>query len=167
MAKAKIFEFGAHLTHTETVSDGGIDFEGLLGDPFLALSAQRTHGPHVVEPIGELDHDDPDVVDHGEEHLANAFGLALLAGVEVELGQLRDAIDAPSDIVAETLSYIFDGYDRVFDRVVEKSGFETNQIHRHITENMGHFEWVGHVGLAGGAGLTGMMQSRVLKGLAK
>jgi hypothetical protein len=120
-----------------------------------------------VESIRQFHHDDTDVVDHGQQHFPHALGLALLAGVKVQLGQFRNAIDAPSDIVAEALPYIFDGNYGVFDRIVEESGFETNQIHRHITEDMGHFEGVSHIGLAGGTGLAGVVEGRVLKGLAK
>ena len=120
-----------------------------------------------MESIRQLHHDDTDVVDHGQQHFPHAFGLALLAGVKVQLGQFRHAVNTPSDIVAEALTHIFHGNHRVFNRVVKQTGFKTHQIHRHITEDMGHFEGVSHIRLAGGTSLAGVVQGRVLKGLEK
>jgi hypothetical protein len=56
-----------------------VDVAGLLGDAQPAAFRQVMQRPHVVEPIGELDEDDPDVVHHREQHLAEALGLTLLA----------------------------------------------------------------------------------------
>ena len=47
-----------------------------------ALLGQVLQRAHVVQAVGELDQDDADVVDHGQEHLAEVLGLALLGGGE-------------------------------------------------------------------------------------
>jgi hypothetical protein len=79
VAKCEFLELVLDLAHPEPVRDGRIDVARLLGNadpPFLRQMMER---PHVVEPVREFDQDHPDVVDHGQEHLAEALGLPLLA----------------------------------------------------------------------------------------
>ena len=58
---------------------------------------------HVVQPVGQLHDDHADVVDHRQQHLADALGLPLLARIEMQLAQLGDAVHAARHFVAELL----------------------------------------------------------------
>jgi len=120
-----------------------------------------------VEAVGEFDEDDADVVDHGEKHLADAFRLSLFARVEVKFGEFGDAIDALGDFGAEEFADFVDRDGGVFDGVVEEAGDEADRIHRHVAEDVSDFEGVGHVGLTGGAGLTGVVERGEGKSLAE
>src|ERR1019366_5331839 len=155
--ETEVFEFAANLAHAETVRDGGVNFERLAGDFLLALVIQMLEGAHVVEAVGELDEDDADVVDHGQHHFAEVLGLGLFPGGEIDLADLGDALDDVGNLFAEFLAD-FNGGDRgVFDRVVEQAGGDGNGIHLHVGENVADFERVHQVGLAGGAGLSGVV----------
>ena len=66
-------------------ASGRIDLQGLARDPELLLRRQRGDRPHVVEPVGELDEDDADVVRHRQEHLPDVLGLLLLVVQRREL----------------------------------------------------------------------------------
>ena len=105
-----------------------------------------------MQPVGQLDQDDADVLDHGEQHLADALGLAVLAVGEVDFAQLGDAVDAARHVLAE-------GAARVPRRLVwvssrtscSRAVDEADLIHLHFGQDPGHLERVGHVGLAGNA----------------
>ena len=64
----------------------------------------RRDRAHVVQPVGELDQDDPDVRGHRDHHLAVVLGLRLVAGLEGQPGQLGDAVDEAGDLLAERLA---------------------------------------------------------------
>ena len=59
------------------------------------LSARQVpQRAHVVQPVGELDDDDPDVLGHGQEHLPDVLGLLLLHRPRgAELRELGHAVD--------------------------------------------------------------------------
>ena len=58
---------------------------------------------HVVQAVGELDEQDADVARHRDDHLADVLGLRQLAGAELDLVELGQAVDDPGDLVAEPL----------------------------------------------------------------
>ena len=69
------------------------DVERLLRLLDLLLLGQRVERAHVVEAVGQLDQDHPDVVGHRDHHLAVVLGLLLVAALERDAGELRDAVD--------------------------------------------------------------------------
>jgi len=78
VAEAEVFELAANLAHAQAVRDGRVDVERLSRDFLLAVGRQVFQGPHVVQPVGQLDHDDPDVVDHRQHHFFAGSRLGLL-----------------------------------------------------------------------------------------
>ena len=109
---------------------------------------------HVVQAVGQLDHDDADILHHGQQHLAEALGLAVLGGEEIQLGELGDAVDAAGHLVAELLAHLLDGDAGVLHHVVQQAGLHGHQVHAHVGQDVGHHERVHHVGLAGIARLS-------------
>ena len=67
--QGEILQLPFHLLHTKAVSNGGIDLHGLKGLFLLLLRRLILHGPHIVEPVGDLDEDHPDVLAHGRSIL--------------------------------------------------------------------------------------------------
>ncbi len=61
-------------------------------------------------------------VDHGQQHLAHVFGLAVFAVGELDLVDLGDAFDDVGDLIAEAGFNFLVGGGRVFDRVVQQAG---------------------------------------------
>jgi hypothetical protein len=55
----------------------------------------------LCEAIGELDEDDADVLRHRDDHLPVVLGLRLLAALEADPRQLRDAFDELGHVRAE------------------------------------------------------------------
>ena len=93
VAEGEVLELVLDLGHPEAARDRRVDVERLARDPLLAVLGQVLQRAHVVQAVGELHQDHPDVVDHRQQHLAVGLGLALLAGGERDLRDLGDAFD--------------------------------------------------------------------------
>ena len=118
-------------------------------DALAPLGTQVAQRAHVVHAVGQLDHDDADVLHHGQQHFAEALRLPVLGRKEIELAQLGDAVHAARHFLAELLAHLFDGDAGVFHHVVQQPGLHGDEVHAHVGEDMGHHERVDHVGLAG------------------
>ena len=72
--------------------DGGVDLHGLQRFLLLLGGSLILHGPHIVEPVGDLDENDPDVLTHGDEHFPEVLHLLVFLGGVLDPGQLADAL---------------------------------------------------------------------------
>jgi hypothetical protein len=73
-----------------------------------------------VQAVGQLDQDDADVLRHRHDHLAVVLGLCVLAALEVDPRQLRDAVDELRDLVAELRPQLLELDLGVLDDVVQE-----------------------------------------------
>ena len=115
---------------------------------------------HVVEPVGELDQQDADVVRHGEQELAQILGGALILALRLDLGELGDAVDEPGDVLAEQLLDLGRGRQRVLDRVVEDGGDDRLVVEMEVGEDAGDLDRMAVIGVARGAGLRAVRLHR-------
>ena len=122
--EGEVLELPLHRVDAEAVRDRRVDLERLLGLLDLLLLAEVLDRAHVVEPVGELDQDDARVLRHRHDHLPVVLGLRVLAALELDPGQLGDAVDELRDLVAELGADSWSGVDAgVLDDVVqERSG---------------------------------------------
>ncbi len=104
--------------------------------------------------IRELHHDDADVVDHGQQHLAEVLRLPFLAGRKRDRAEFRHPFDDVGDVGAEHLLDALDAGERVFDDVVEQAGGDGHDVQAHVGEDVGDFERMDEVGFAGMADLS-------------
>ena len=88
----------------------------------LLLLAEVLDRAHVVQAVGELDQDHAHVLRHRDDHLAVVLGLRLLAALELDPRQLRDALDELRDLVAELGAHLLDVRVGVLDDVVQQRG---------------------------------------------
>ena len=97
----EVLQLPLDRVHAEPVGQRCVDLERLAGDPLLLVLPEEPQRAHVVQPVGELDDQDPDVLAHRDDHLADGLGLR---GVAVlDLVELGDAVDERGDLVAEVL----------------------------------------------------------------
>jgi hypothetical protein len=168
VAKGEVLEFAADFAHAEAVGDGRVNVESLLSDALAAFERlDAIERAAVVKTVSELDDDDADVGRHGEEHFADALGLAVLAIVEVDLAELGDAIDATGDLFTEEFLEFFERGGGVLDDIMEESGDEAREVHLHASEDARNGERMEHVGLAGVALLMGVKANGKLEGAAE
>ena len=120
--EGKILQLPLESVDTQAVSERRVDLQRLARLLHLLRLAQVLDRAHVVQSIGELDQDDAHVARHRHDHLAVVLGLGLLAALELNSGQLRDAFDQARDLLAELLPELGDGHAGVLDHVVQKRG---------------------------------------------
>ena len=109
-------------------------------------------GAGVVEPVGQLDDEDPDVAGHRDDHLADRLGLRGLAvGQPVQLGH---AVDEARDLLTEVAAQLGHRVGGVLDRVVQQRGGQRGRRHAELGEDRRHGERVRDVGVAGLAQLA-------------
>ena len=145
--QAEVLQLPLHLLHAQPVGDGRVDLHGLEGFLLLLLRRLVLHGAHVVEPVGDLDEDDADVLAHGHQHLPQVLHLLLLLGGVMDTGQLADALHQVRHRGGEQLADLLMGGVGVLDGVVEQgrhNGLRVQvQLLRH---DLRHRQRVGHEG---------------------
>ncbi len=118
----EVLELPLELVDAQAVRERRVDLERLLRLLHLLLLAEVLDRAHVVEAVGELDQDHPHVLGHRHDHLPVVLGLGLLAALELDPRQLRDALDEVGDLVAELGPHLLDLGVGVLDDVVEERG---------------------------------------------
>ena len=149
----QLLQLVLELAHAQPMGDRRVDVARLLRDADPPVFRQVMQRAHVVQAIGELDEDDADVVDHRQQHLAEALRLALLARGELQPRELRHALDDVRHLLAEQLPHPLDGVRRVLDDVVQQPGGDGDHVQPHVGQQVGHLERVHQVGLPGSADL--------------
>ena len=163
----EVLQLPLDLPDPEALRERGVDLHRLAGDPLLLLRRQRVERPHVVEPVGELDEDDPDVLRHRQEHLPDVLGLLLLVAVGAELRQLRDAVDEVGDLGAEPLLEVLEAVLRVLGDVVQERGLDRDRVDAELGGDLGRGDRVGDVRLAGRPHLAGVGLDREVERVAR
>ena len=146
--KRQILQLPLERVDPESVRDRRVDVERLTGLLDLLLLGHRRDRPHVVQAIGELDQDDPDVGGHRDDHLAIVLGLGLIAGGERQTGQLGDAVDERGDLLAELVGHLLQRRFGVLDRVVQQRRAQRLGVQAHAGADLRHPDRVGDVVLA-------------------
>ena len=116
----EVFELGLDGEESEAMGEGGVDVEGLAGDLELLVGSHGAEGAHVVEAVGHLDEHDADVAAHGEEELAEVFGLGRGFVAEDASGNLGEPRHEFGDFLAEVLLDVLDGVFGVLDYIMEE-----------------------------------------------
>ena len=143
-----VLQLPLYLLHTEPVGDGGVDLHRLGGLYELLGAALVVHGAHIVQPVGNFDEDDADVLGHGHEHLAQVLGLLLLVAGPLDAGQLGDALDYVRDGGAELALDLVVGDGRVLYDVVQQRGDHAVLVEALLGDYLRRGEAVRHVGRA-------------------
>ncbi len=166
VAEGQVFQFAAHFAHAQPVSQRRVNVERLAGDGLLAVGLQMLERAHVVQPVGQLDEHHAHIRDHGQQHLAHVFCLAVLAIGELDFVDLGDALDDVGHLVAEAGGNLLIGGGSVFHRVVQQARGDGGRVHLHLRQHFGHFKRMNNVRLARGAHLPVMMLDAELPRLA-
>ena len=84
LAERQVFKLFAHPLHAHAAGERRVDVERLLGDAAARLGRLIIQRAHIVQPVGELDEQNPNVVGDCQQELAQVFGLLGLLGDEFE-----------------------------------------------------------------------------------
>ena len=157
VAEGEIFQFFPHPLHAHAARQRCIDLHRLLGDAQALVLAHVIEGAHVVQPVGELDQENADVLGDREQQLAQVFRLLSLLGDEVELLQLGQSLDQLAHFRSEEIVDLLAGSAGILDRVVQQGRGDRGLVHVHVGEDRGDFERMREIGVARGALLVAML----------
>ena len=157
VCEREVLELPLDRVDAEAVRERRVDLQGLLGLVDLLLLRHRLERAHVVQAVGELDQDDPDVRGHRDHHLAVVLGLRLVARLERDAGQLGHAVDEAGDLVAERLAHLVERGAGVLDGVVQEGGAQRLGVEAHARADLGDADRVGDELLARLAALVGVV----------
>src|SRR4051794_20530910 len=153
----EVLELPLDRVDTEAVRERRVDLQGLLRLVDLLLLRHRLQRAHVVEAVGELDQDDPDVRGPRDHHLAVVLGLRLVARLEGDAGELGDAVDEAGDLLAERGAHLLERGAGVLDRVVEQRRAQRLRVEAHARADLRHADGMGDEVLARLAALVGVV----------
>ena len=157
MAKGEILQLLAHILHTHASGERGIDIHGLLGDAHPLFRRHRAEGAHIVEPVGELDQENADVIGDRQQELAEILRLGGLLRNEIEALELGEAFDELADLRAEELVDLLARGVGVLDRVVQQRDRDRGLVQMQLGEDRRHFERMREIRVAAGALLRAML----------
>jgi hypothetical protein len=145
--EAPVLHLAADAGHPEAGRDRGVDLDRFPGDGGLLVGGKVLDGADVVQAVGELDEDDPEVLPHREDHLAQR--LRLLGGDvgDDHPADLGDPVHEKGDRLPEEVANLVDGGDSVLHRVVEEAGGHRFLVEVPVGEGIGHIEGVDQVGV--------------------
>ncbi len=152
--EGEVLELPLDGVHAEPVGQRRVDVERLGRLALLGRLLDVADRAHVVQPVGELDHQHPDVARHRDDHLADRLGLRRVA--VLHLVELGDPVDEHGDLVAEVGAHLLERVRRVLDGVVEQGRDQGRLGHADVGQDRGDRERVGDVGVAALAGLAGV-----------
>ena len=161
----EVFELPLYRVDTEPVREGSVDLERLRRLPELRLALEVGDGPHVVQPVGELDDDDAHVAAHSHDHLPQGLRLRLLQVPGREPLELGDPVHDLRDLVPKPLRQLLFRYARILEDVVQQRGGDGRRIEPQLGQNVGRRERVIDEGLPALADLTPVGGMRGVIGL--
>ena len=147
-SEGEILQLHLHLLHAEPVRKRGVDLEGLASGALLFECRHACDGLQIVETIGELDDQHPNVLSDRHDHLAHRGGLLLFLGVVMDPIELGDPIDDASELCRELPLKFLETDHRVLDGVVKQSGGDGDVVEALTGNDGGHRHRMADVRLA-------------------
>ena len=130
------------------------DFQCLAGLAGLLLRRQEPHGAHVVQPVGDLDHQHASIARHRDDHLADRLALGGVA--QLDLVELGHAVDEVAHLRAELGGQCLERVAGVLDGVVQQRRDQGGGVHAKLGEDVGDGERMRDVRIAGAPQLIGV-----------
>ena len=150
----QVLELPLDRRHAQPMRQRRNDFQRFAGLAGLLLRRQEPHRAHVVQPVGDLDHQHPRIAGHRDDHLAD--GLALGGGAEHHLVEFGDPVDEVADLLAEVGGQRLQRVTGVLDGVVQQRGDQRGGVHAELGEDVRDRQRMGDVRVAGAAELLGV-----------
>ena len=170
MAKSQIVQLPLDFPDAQAVRQRRIDVQGFLGNGLALVRGQGVQGFHIVQAVGQFNQHHPDVLGHGHQHFAEAFGVeavgvfrgmaavGVAAGqaVIVHPGQLGNAVHQFGYFRAEPAAQVGHGNAAILDHIVEQRPADGMAVQVQVGQKGGGGQGMGNVRLAGFAVLPAM-----------
>src|SRR5215210_8021262 len=99
--EGEVLELPLDRVDPKPVRKGGVDLQRLRRLPELRLALEVGDGPHIMQPVCELDNDDAHVATHRHDHLPQRLGLRLLQIPRRKPLELGDPVHDLGDLIPE------------------------------------------------------------------
>ena len=152
------------MVHAQPPGDGRVDFQGLASDAAARFRPHCAQGTHVVQTVCQLDHDDPQILGHRQEHLAEILGLRFELRIELDLGQFADAVHQVGHFRPEAGTDVVLAVMRILNDVVQERRLQCFKVEADIGEDASDSQRMKDVGLATLAVDAGMGLGREVTG---
>ena len=146
--QTQIFQLAFEIAEAQARSERRVDFQRLFGHGLLPRLRKAGNRAHIMQPVGQLDENHPDILGHGEEHPAEILRLFFLFRFEFDLRQLGHAHNERADLFAEHFADIRFGARRILHDVVQKRRGDRAVIESEIEQNIRHRDRVNDIRLA-------------------
>ena len=149
MLHGDVFHLHLHRIDPKAARQRCVDVERLTA--FLAdlLLAHVVDGPQIVEPVGELDDENADVLAHRQEHPAQVLRLPLLFAFELQGSQFGDTLDEQRHFFPEVVLHIFFSIGSIFDDIVQQTAHDGHLVHAEFCQDLRHRDGMDQIRLAG------------------
>ena len=134
VVKGAVLQPPLQLPDTEAVGQRRVDFEGFLRDTPPPLDGERLQRADVVETVAQLDQHHSDVLRHGQEHLAEVFGLLFLQRFPGNPCQLGHTVNEERDLFAESGLDLAERERRVLGNVMEETGGDGRAVQAQLRQ---------------------------------
>ena len=153
----QLFQLAADAVTADRAGQRRVDVERLARDALaLVLALDELQRAHVVQPVGQLHHQDAHVLGNGQDELAQVLSLARVLVRQLQARQLSHAFDQFADLLAEQLVDLGSGDRSVLDHVVQQGGDNAGGVEPVFGQDAGDFDRMGEIGIARGAQLRAM-----------
>ena len=139
--ETQVLQFILDPPDSKAVRQRRIDLQRLLGDLLSLGRAEMFQGAHVVQPVGELDENDPDIVRHRKHHLAEILRLFFFIVPKRNLADFGHSVDKMHDILPELLFEFQGRGDRIFQGIVQQSGDNGSDIRLEMRSDIRRRRW--------------------------
>ena len=164
--EGQILQLLAHPLHAHPARQRRVNLHRLTRLLRLLFHRHRLDRAHVVQTVGQLHQDHPQVLRHRHEQLAEVLRLLVLRRGQLQVGQLGDPVHQFGDLMPEQAIDLGIGGFGVLDRVVQKGGDDRRIIQILLGQNRGHRHRMREIGLARLAELPFMHLDAVIIGAA-
>ena len=148
--EAQVFQFCLDFVQAEAVGERGINIECFACNLELFVGQHGAECTHVMQTVGYLDEDNPDIVGHSEQQLLEVLRLRRGTVAEDTAGNLCQPVYNLGDFGTEDVFDILYGVVSVFHHIVQQCRAYGSRPQSYlITDNLCHSNGVHDVGLAG------------------
>ena len=101
ITEGQIFKFPFNCVNAKAVRQRRVNFHRLARNGMLLVHRHILHGAHIVQAVGQLNHNNADILCHGKEHFAVIFNLLVLFADVFYFTQLGNTVNKVGNLSAK------------------------------------------------------------------
>ena len=156
ITEGQILKLPLNGVNAEAVCQRRVNFHCFARDGLLLMHRHILHGTHVVQAVGQLNHNNAYVLGHGQKHFAVVFNLLVLFADVFDFAELGNAVNKVRHLHAEHFLQLVKRGFGIFNNVMQKSCGKRGFVHLQLCQYRGHAQRMNNIRLARFTALIGM-----------